>query len=81
MIYSILIGLANRLGLFIVIAYLLSRNKAFKNLILKQEVSVLDKILLSAIFGAFGILGTYMGIPVYGALANSRAVGVIIGGF
>lgn len=80
MIYSILIGLANRLGLFIVIAYLLSRNKVFKNLILKQEVSVLDKVLLAVIFGAFGILGTYMGIPVYGAIANSRAVGVIIGG-
>lgn len=80
MIYSILLGLLNRLGLFIIIAYLLSRNRAFKNLILKQEVSIVDKFLLSAIFGAFGILGTYMGVPVYGALANSRAVGVIIGG-
>ncbi|ADL06995.1 sensor histidine kinase [Thermosediminibacter oceani] len=80
MVYSILAGLADRLGLFIVIAYLLSKNRAFKNLILKHRVSLLDKILLSAVFGAFGILGTYMGIPVYGALANSRAVGVIIGG-
>ncbi|MGB9814003.1 MAG: LytS/YhcK type 5TM receptor domain-containing protein [Thermovenabulum sp.] len=80
MVYLILTGLVNRLGLFIVIAYILSRNKAFKNLILKHRVSLLDKILLSAIFGTFGILGTYMGIPVCGAIANSRAVGVIIGG-
>ncbi|MDN5332277.1 MAG: two-component system, LytTR family, sensor histidine kinase LytS [Tepidanaerobacteraceae bacterium] len=80
MVYSILLSLANRLGIFIVIAYLLSRNKAFKNLILKKEISLMDKLILSAIFGAFGILGTYLGIPVYGAIANSRAVGVIIGG-
>jgi len=80
MIFSMLINLMNRLGLFIVIAYLLSRNRSFKNLILKNEVSLKDKLMLSAIFGAFGILGTYMGIPINGALANSRAVGVIIGG-
>lgn len=80
MITSILINLVNRLGFFIVIAYLLSRNKSFRNLILKHEVSLKDKLMLSAIFGAFGILGTYLGIPIYGALANSRAVGVIIGG-
>ncbi|MDN5313669.1 MAG: two-component system, LytTR family, sensor histidine kinase LytS, partial [Thermoanaerobacteraceae bacterium] len=80
MILSILINLVNRLGFFIVIAYLLSRNRPFKNLILKNEVSLKDKLILSAIFGAFGILGTYLGIPIYGAIANSRAVGVIIGG-
>ncbi|MGB9838979.1 LytS/YhcK type 5TM receptor domain-containing protein [Thermovenabulum sp.] len=80
MAYLILKGLINRLGIFIIIALLLSKNRAFKNLILKQHVSIKDKLLLSAIFGAFGILGTYMGIPVYGAIANSRAVGVIIGG-
>lgn len=80
MAYLILKGLINRLGIFIIIALLLSKNRAFKNLILKQHVSIKDKLVLSAIFGAFGILGTYMGIPVYGAIANSRAVGVIIGG-
>ncbi|WP_422447176.1 ECF transporter S component [Thermoanaerobacterium sp. DL9XJH110] len=80
MTYTILLNLINRLGLFILIAYILSGNKAFKNLILKHEVSLKDKLVLSAIFGAFGILGTYMGIPVYGAIANSRAVGAIIGG-
>ncbi|MDI3480423.1 MAG: two-component system, LytTR family, sensor histidine kinase LytS [Tepidanaerobacteraceae bacterium] len=80
MIFSILMDLMNRLGFFIVIAYLLSRNKSFKNLILKNEVSLKDQLVLSLIFGAFGILGTYLGIPVYGAIANSRAVGVIIGG-
>ncbi|HHW01770.1 MAG TPA: sensor histidine kinase [Thermoanaerobacterales bacterium] len=78
--FSILINLVNRLGFFIVIAYLLSRSRPFKNLILKNEVSLKDKMVLSAIFGAFGIMGTYLGIPIYGAIANSRAVGVIIGG-
>ncbi|GLI50941.1 histidine kinase [Tepidanaerobacter syntrophicus] len=80
MTFQILLDLANRLGIFVIIAFLLSQFTPFKKLILKKEVSLGEKIILSAIFGSFGILGTYMGIPVYGALANSRAVGVIIGG-
>ena len=79
-IIHILASLANRLGVFVIIAFLLSQTAAFKKLILKKEISLGEKIILSIIFGSFGILGTYMGIPIYGALANSRAVGVIIGG-
>jgi len=78
--FHILVNLASRLGVFVIIAFLLSQTAPFKKLILKKEVSLYDKIVLSIIFGSFGILGTYMGIPIYGALANSRAVGVIIGG-
>lgn len=80
MISIILTNLINRLGILIIIAYILSKTHAFQRLILKHKVSFRDKILLSIVFGAFGILGTYSGIPIYGALANSRDVGVIIGG-
>ncbi|NLZ51893.1 MAG: sensor histidine kinase [Thermoanaerobacteraceae bacterium] len=80
MTFHILVNLASRLGVFVIIAFLLSQTSTFKKLILKKEVSLGEKIILSIIFGSFGILGTYMGIPIYGALANSRAVGVIIGG-
>lgn len=80
MISIILTSLINRLSIFIIIAYILSKTHAFQRLILKHKVSFKDKLLLSLIFGAFGILGTYSGIPIYGAIANSRTVGVIIGG-
>ncbi len=80
MTFHLLVNLASRLGVFVIIAFLLSQTATFKKLILKREVSLGEKIILSLIFGSFGILGTYMGIPIYGALANSRAVGVIIGG-
>lgn len=78
--FHILVNLASRLGVFVIIAFLLSQTTPFKKLILKKEISLGEKLILSIIFGSFGILGTYMGIPIYGALANSRAVGVIIGG-
>ena len=35
---------------------------------------------MAAVFGAFGIMGTYYGFPVDGAIANSRAVAVVAGG-
>ncbi|MCG8571271.1 MAG: sensor histidine kinase, partial [Spirochaetes bacterium] len=36
--------------------------------------------MLIIFFSLFGIVGTYSGIPVMGALANSRVVGVFVGG-
>ncbi len=36
--------------------------------------------MLSIIFGAFGILGTYTGTEVNGAIANTRIIGVMTGG-
>ena len=36
--------------------------------------------MLSIIFGAFGILGTYTGTEVNGAIANTRIIGVMAGG-
>ena len=36
--------------------------------------------MLSIIFGSFGILGTYTGTEVNGAIANTRIIGVMAGG-
>ncbi|MDI6601057.1 MAG: sensor histidine kinase [Thermoanaerobacteraceae bacterium] len=77
---SIFIGMVNRLGIIVTIAFILSRLDMFKRIILGRDINKGSKILMVAIFGAFGILGTYTGVPINGALANSRAVGVIIAG-
>ncbi|RKX84893.1 MAG: sensor histidine kinase, partial [Spirochaetes bacterium] len=37
-------------------------------------------IVIVALFGSLGIAGTYMGVPVHGAIANSRVVGVFVVG-
>ncbi|MBZ2174505.1 sensor histidine kinase [Schnuerera sp. xch1] len=63
-----------------VLAFLMTKTKLFRKLVSKQNFNLQDKILLSFIFGMIGIVGTYIGIPIRGAIANARVVGVFVGG-
>lgn len=73
-------NLFNRVGIIMVLAFLMTRTKLFRKLISKGNLDKKDKVLLIIVFGLFGIVGTYTGIPVNGALANARVVGVFVGG-
>jgi two-component system sensor histidine kinase LytS len=63
-----------------VLAFFMSKIGLFRKLVSKQNINLKDKILLATIFGIYGIIGTYTGIPVKGAIANARVVGVFVGG-
>jgi len=78
--FYLIITLLNNMGLIIVLAVILSRLSIFKRLVTKQNINIQEKILLIIIFGVFGILGTYFGVRVNGAIANSRVIGVLVGG-
>ncbi|QZY54276.1 sensor histidine kinase [Crassaminicella profunda] len=80
MILNIILGLANKYGNLFVFAFILSRLKSFRNLIAKKPVKLSDKLLLSFVFGVFGIVGTYFSIEFEGALVNTRIIGVATGG-
>lgn len=73
-------NLASRVGIILLLALFLSKTGIFKKIVLKQNIDNKDKILLSIIFGFFGIIGTYTGIQTQGAIANSRVIGVFVGG-
>ena len=73
-------NLINRVGLILILAFLLSRFGMFRKLVSKKSINLEDKILLAVIFGVFGIIGTYTGIHIQGAIANSRVIGVFVGG-
>lgn len=77
---DIFIGMFYELSVLVMIAFVITRISFFKNLIVEHKTNLRHKIILAVIFGSFGILGTYMGIPIEGAIANSRSVGVIISG-
>lgn len=77
---GLLRSLTNNLGYLILIAFIVSRVGSFKKIVQKDEFKKSDLIMLSIIFGAFGILGTYTGIEVNGAIANTRIIGVMAGG-
>jgi len=74
------LSLTSQGGLIVVFAIILFRVQLFRDIILKSRKNVYNYILLIVYFSGMGILGTYTGIPVQGALANSRIVGVFVGG-
>lgn len=76
---QLIINLLERLGIFAIIFIFLIHFDTFKRL-LTGKATRYEKLSLSIIFGIFGIAGTYMGIPIQDAIANSRLVGVALGG-
>lgn len=77
---ELLKSLTNNLGYVILIAFFVSRIGSFKSIVQKDKFKKRDLIILSIIFGAFGVLGTYTGTEVNGAIANTRIIGVMAGG-
>lgn len=94
MSWSLLISMAERMGIVVAIAFLFTRWPGFRAL-LENRPNPQSKLLLALIFGFFGIIGTYTGITVSpgevqhrfpgslsyeDAIANSRAIGVMVAG-
>ncbi len=80
MLVILLKNLASRVGIILILALFLSKIGSFRKLVSKENIDIKDKILLSVIFGVFGIIGTYSGIHLQGAIVNSRVIGVFVGG-
>lgn len=75
----LLIELIERLAVAATIAFILAQLPMVRRIIY-HNIVVKERIMMTVIFGLVGIFGTYAGIPVNDALANSRAVGVIVAG-
>ncbi|WP_318503441.1 sensor histidine kinase [Bacillus sp. T3] len=84
-----------KVGIIVIAVFLLSQMKSFRNII-QNEHSINEKMMLILLFGTFGIISNYTGIEVYhntlsradfltdiepqAALANTRVMGIVIGG-
>jgi len=80
LIVYILGNLVNRVSIIAILSFILSKVTIVRQLISKEKIGVVDKMIFATFFGLLGIIGTYSGIPVRGALANSRVIGVFVGG-
>lgn len=69
------------IGLLMVIAQLLARVPTVKQFVVRDKHTVKEQFLLIVLFSAISITSTYMGIEVNGAIANTRVIGVMAGGF
>lgn len=68
-----------RMSVAATLAFLLSQFAIFRRMIYRQG-SLREKGTIALIFGLIGIMGSYSGIPIADALANSRVVGVMTAG-
>jgi len=78
-VIQLFIDLAENFGLIVGAAFLLLSWSAFQKILFKQSDEA-EKLLLILFFGTFGVIGTYVGVPIHNAIANLRAIGVIAGG-
>lgn len=72
--------LLNNLGYIIVIAFFFTKFDNARNLFTREKHSNKDIIILSAFFSGLAIIGTYIGVDYKGSIANTRNIGVIVGG-
>lgn len=75
----LIIQMALRMSMVITIAFLMTRAKPFRRL-LYNTASFRERLILTGIFSAIAIFGTYSAVEIQGALANSRVIGVVMAG-
>ncbi|RMF74257.1 MAG: sensor histidine kinase, partial [Alphaproteobacteria bacterium] len=76
---TLVFNLLQQMSVFLVLAYLFSKSPAFRALT-GGPLRLRQKALIYLIFSCFSIMGTYFGLPVQGAIANTRAIGAVLGG-
>ncbi|TCS40698.1 sensor histidine kinase [Reinekea marinisedimentorum] len=77
--WLLLLSLFQQMSVFLVIAYLFSKTPLFAPVV-NVSLRLPHKVVIYFVFSAFCILGTYFGQPVFDAIANTRAVGAVLGG-
>ena len=78
-VFQLFIKLIEHFGLIVAGCFILMRFTAFRKIILKRA-NTTEKCLITIFFGGFGIIGTYMGVPLMDAIANLRGMASITAG-
>ena len=74
-----ILKLINHMAVLMVIAYVLTRTRLYTDII-NKKFTVLNRIILTIIFGILSIYGTISGVVFRGAVANIRDLGPAIAG-
>ncbi|MBU0653368.1 MAG: sensor histidine kinase [Proteobacteria bacterium] len=76
---EILFRLTQAMSVFVVISYLCCKSPLFKSLT-TDSIRTRDRIYLYFVFSVISIMGTYLGVPIQDAIANTRAIGPVLAG-
>jgi len=76
---KLVLDLLQQMSVFLVIAYLFTKSPMFRSLT-SERLRFREKMILYVTFSVFSILGTYFGLPIQDAIANTRAIGAVLAG-
>src|SRR5512138_3951117 len=76
---EILFRMTQAMSVFVVVAYICCKSPLLRSLT-TDAVRTADRVYLYLVFSALSILGTYLGVPVHDAIANTRAIGPVLAG-
>lgn len=76
---NLVFGLLQQMSVFLVIAYIFTKSPIFRSLT-GERLRLREKLVLYVTFSIFSILGTYFGLPIQDAIANTRAIGAVLAG-
>ena len=74
------IAVLRNIGLVIMAAYITVQLPAFRRALHNFPNRSRDKLFLIFVLGIFSAFGNLIGIPIEGAIANTRIVGPVVGG-
>ncbi|WP_126358432.1 sensor histidine kinase [Cedecea lapagei] len=77
--FNLVLLLLQQMCVFLVIAWLMSKTRLFIPL-MQVTVRLPHKLLCYITFSVFCIMGTYFGLHIEGSIANTRAIGAVMGG-
>ncbi|MCT4706338.1 sensor histidine kinase [Enterobacteriaceae bacterium H11S18] len=77
--FNLILLLLQQMCVFLVIAWLMSKTRLFIPLV-QVTVRLPHKLLCYITFSIFCIMGTYFGLHIEDSIANTRAIGAVMGG-
>lgn len=77
--FDLILNLSGDMALITLAAYLIGRSNYIAKCV-SQPLNLRHWLALTVIFSSLSILGTYNGIKIEGALANTRLIGTLMGG-
>lgn len=80
MILQLSEALLNKLGLLILFGFLLTKTSVFKGYVVGRESRTSINIAMAIVWGLLGVLMTLWGTPIFGGIANSRTIPVVLAG-
>lgn len=78
-VMEVVLSLLQQMSVYLVFAYLFSKTPILKSLF-NVSMRLPPKATIYIVFSGFCILGTYLGLDLMGAIANTRATGAVLGG-